>query len=152
NLNEKLPLDMNENVTPTSNVDRMKAAIRLPIRVAHPSRPQLDALDDEYFALLKRCEYEGLYLQDSPFDSLTGNHGAFKKLFHLVYLYDIAFGPERKRYRDYINEVCRRAARHNLGTYLCCWEPRLPYYAWGDTPPSWRGTGGFFYDGHNKRT
>ena len=56
-----------------------------------------------YFQLLVRCGYEGLYLQDSPFDSHTGNHGAFKKMFHLIYLYEIAFGLERQRYRERLN-------------------------------------------------
>src|SRR5689334_9637809 len=41
----------------------------LPIRVAHPSRPSIDFLDDRYFELLKRCGYEGRYLQHSPFGS-----------------------------------------------------------------------------------
>ena len=119
----------------------------LPIRIAHPPKPQLEHLDDAYFELLVKCGCQGLYLQDSPFDAVTGNHGAFKKQFHLIYLYDIAYGPERQRYRDYINEVCRRAARHGLETHLCCWEPRLPFNAWGETPVAWRGRGGFYYAG-----
>lgn len=124
----------------------------LPIRVAHPARPQLDHLDDAYFEFLAACGYEGLYLQDSPFDSLTGNHGAFKKCFHLIYLYDIARGPRRQEYVDYIAEVCRRAARHGLKTHLCLWEPRLPLSAWAETPPSWRGRGGFAYAGRCNMT
>ena len=121
--------------------------IPLPVRVAHPPRPQLEHLTDAYFEFLVRCGYEGLYLQDSPFDTATGNHGAFKRVFHLIYLYDIARGADRARYVDYINEVCLRASRHGLRTYLCCWEPRLPLQAWGETPPSWRGRGGFAYAG-----
>ena len=58
----------------------------MPIRVAHPSHPGLDYLDDAYFALLRRCGYEGLYLQDSPFDSFTGNAGPFKASYHLISL------------------------------------------------------------------
>lgn len=123
--------------------------MKLPIRVAHPADPSLDSLHDGYFALLKRCGYEGLYLQDSPFDSFTGNAGDFKRNYHLIYLYDIAYAHDAQRYRDYIGEVCRRAAAHGLKTYLCCWEPRLPYYAWSSTPPHWRGRGGFGYGGQN---
>jgi hypothetical protein len=130
----------------------MPANPRLPIRVAHPPRPQLQHLDDAYFAFLAECGYEGLYLQDSPFDGLTGNHGAFKKTFHLIYLYELARGPERQRYVDYVNEVCRRAARHGLKTHLCCWEPRLPLRAWAETPPGWRGHGGFAYAGRSNLT
>jgi len=128
----------------------MKPSIPLPIRVAHPPRPQLEHLNDDYFALLKRCGYEALYLQDSPFDSFTGNHGPFRKMFHLISLYDLSNSPEREKYRDYIREACRRTARHDLKTYLCCWEPRLPYSAWGDTPPAWRGHGGYPYAGNDK--
>ena len=126
----------------------MTKTIPLPIRIAHPPKPQLEHLDDAYFEFLVKCGCQGLYLQDSPFDKITGNHGAFKKQFHLIYLYDIAYGPERQAYVDYINEVCRRAARHGLETHLCCWEPRLPFNAWGETPAAWRGRGGFYYAGH----
>lgn len=118
---------------------------RLPIRVAHPRWPQLDRLDDAYFALLARCGCEGLYLQDSPFDSLSGNHGPFQRTFHLISLYDLARGPEQARYQDYVHEVARRAARHALRVHLACWEPRLPHAAWAETPPEWRGRGGFAY-------
>ena len=120
----------------------------LPIRIAHPPKPQLEFLDDAYFSHLVKCGCQGIYLQDSPFDSFTGNHGPFRKKFHLIYLYDIARGPEQSRYVGYINEVCRRAARWGLETHLCCWEPRLPFDAWGETPPAWRGRGGFPYAGN----
>ncbi len=120
---------------------------RLPVRVAHPRAPGLDGFDDAYFDLLVRCGYEGLYLQDSPFDHLSGNHGPFRRTFHLISLYDLARGPEQARYQDYVHEVARRAARHGLRVYLACWEPRLPHAAWADTPPEWRGRGGFIYGG-----
>jgi hypothetical protein len=124
----------------------------LPIRIAHPPRPQLEHLSDDYFRFIRSCGYQGLYLQDSPFDGDTGNHGPFKRLFHLIYLYDLARGRERQRYVDYINEVCRRAARHGLEIHLNCWEPRLPHAAWAETPPEWRGRGGFPYAGGWKDT
>lgn len=128
------------------------STVPLPIRIAHPPKPQLEHLSDAYFELLVKCGCQGLYLQDSPFDSNTGNHGAFKKQFHLIYLYDLARSPERQRYVDYINEVCRRAVKHGLSTHLCCWEPRLPFNAWGETPPAWRGHGGFHYAGRMNTT
>lgn len=126
--------------------------IPLPIRIAHPSKPQLEYFDDDYFRFLVKCDYEGLYLQDSPFDTLTGNHGNFKTQFHLISLHDIARGPQRENYVDYINEVTRRAATYGLKTHLCCWEPRLPFSAWSQTPPAWRGRGGFRYAGSMNMT
>ena len=116
----------------------------LSIRIAHPSRSDLEFFTDEYFRFLKSCGYEGLYLQDSPFDPLrTGNAGNFKRHFHLIFLYDLAYGYRRAEYVEYVREICRRAARHDLAVHLCLWEPRLPEYARSILPLAWQGTGGF---------
>lgn len=116
----------------------------LPVRIAHPSRPDLDFFTDEYFQFIKSCGYEGLYLQDSPFDPMrTGNAGNFKRHFHLIFLYDLAYGYRRDDYVAYVREICRRAAVHDLAVHLCLWEPRLPEYARDVLPLSWQGCGGY---------
>jgi hypothetical protein len=117
-------------------------------RIANPSRPELEFFTDDYFVFLKSCGYEGLYLQDSPFDSeRTGNAGNFKRDYHLIYLYDLAYGYRREEYAGYVREVCRRAPRHGLGVYFCLWEPRLPEYARSVLPLAWQGSGGFAHHG-----
>ena len=129
-----------------AHVQAQRPAV-LPIRIAHPSRPGLDHIDDVYFALLKRCGYTALYLDNSPFDHETGSVAQFFKDFHLISLYDIACSFERARMQDYINQVCVRAQSHGIKVYLQCHEPRLPYYAWSSTPPHWRGHGGWPHNG-----
>ncbi len=121
----------------------------LPIRIAHPPRPELASLDDAYLALLQRCGYTAIYLDNSPFDHATGNVAQFYKDFHLISLYDLAYSFERERMRDYVGTVCARAAGHGLRVYLQCHEPRMPYYAWSSTPPEWRGHGGWPHGGND---
>lgn len=123
----------------------------LPIRMAHPSRSDLGFFTDDYFRFLKSCGYEGLYLQDSPFDPLrTGNAGNFKRHYHLIYLYDLAYGHRRDEYVEYVHEICRRAAQHDLAVHLCLWEPRLPEYVRSTLPLVWHGTGGFAHHGFKR--
>lgn len=127
----------------------MPTPTRLPIRIAHPFRPEPAYLTDEYFALLARCGYEAIYLDNSPFDHHTGNVAQFFKDFHLISLYDIAYSYERERMREYIHLVSLRAKSHGLRTYLQCHEPRMPYYAWSSTPPHWRGHGNWPHNGND---
>ena len=122
---------------------------RLPIRIAHPVHPELRFFTDEYFALLRRCGYEALYLDNSPFDHETGNVAQFFHDFHLLSLYDLAYSADRERLRDHVHEVSRRAHRHGLKVYLISHEPRLPYCAWSATPPHWRGHGGWPHAGND---
>jgi hypothetical protein len=123
----------------------------LPIRIAHPAHAELEFFTDDYFEFLKQHGYEGFYLQDSPFDvTRTGNSGNFKRHFHLISLYEIAYGYRREEYREYIGEICRRAARHRLDVHLCLWEPRLPDYARNMLPPEWQGRGGFLHHKLNR--
>ena len=77
----------------------------------------------------------------------TGNVGQFFHHFHLISLFDIARSYRREEYRDYINEICRRAAEHGVGVWLDCWEPRLPAYAQALLPPDWGGSGGWPWHG-----
>ena len=121
----------------------------LPIRIAHPFRPEPAYLTDDYLAMLARCGYTALYLDNSPFDHATGNVAQFFRDFHLISLYDIAYSYERERMRDYLHLVSVRAQSHGLRTYLQCHEPRLPYYAWSSTPPHWRGHGGWPHNGND---
>src|ERR1035437_5422985 len=94
----------------------------LPIRIAHPTRPGLDHINDAYFELLKRCDYTALYIDNSPFDHDTGNVAQFFKDFHVISLYDIAYFFERNRMQDYINHVCMRAQSYGLRVILQCYE------------------------------
>lgn len=127
----------------------MSRPSRLPIRIAHPFRPEPEYLNDAYLDMLVRAGYEALYLDNSPFDHHTGNVAQFFKDFHLISLYDIAYSYERERMRDYIHQVCLRAQGHGLRVYLQCHEPRMPYYAWSSTPPHWRGHGGWPHNGND---
>ncbi len=123
----------------------------LPFRMAQCRHTSLVAFDDSYFLFLREMGCGALYLQNAPFDPMrTGNRGQFFRNFHHISLFDISRSHRREDYQQYINEVCRRAARHGIEVWFDCWEPRLPAYAQSLLPVDWRGRGGWGWHGNKE--
>ncbi len=113
-------------------------------QVAYLPEPRPDVVTDDWLAWLKDLGYTGIYLEPDPAGPRrSGNSSQFRTLYRLISLYDLAWGHERRRLRDWIAHCCDRCHAHGLKTYLALWEPRLPVEAWGLIPNEWHGRGGF---------
>jgi hypothetical protein len=103
-----------------------------------------DILTPAWFDWLKEIGYTGLYLENDPFQPpRSGNASQFGTLYRLISLYDLAWGDQRGRLRDWIGRACELAHERELKVYLALWEPRIPAEAWGLFPLEWRGRGGW---------
>ncbi|MEY2907149.1 MAG: hypothetical protein RLZZ408_1620 [Verrucomicrobiota bacterium] len=103
-----------------------------------------DIITPAWFDWLKEIGYTGVYLENDPFQPpRSGNASQFGTLCRLISLYDLAWGDQRQRLRDWIALACQLAHERGMKVYLSLWEPRLPAEAWGLFPVEWRGRGGW---------
>jgi hypothetical protein len=112
--------------------------------VAYIPECRPDILSPAWFDWLKSIGYTGVYLENDPFKPVrSGNASQFGTLYRLISLYDLAWGDQRQRLRDWIALACQLAHERGMKVYLALWEPRIPAEAWGLFPVEWRGRGGW---------
>jgi hypothetical protein len=103
-----------------------------------------DILSPAWFDWLKEIGYTGVYLENDPFrPPRSGNASQFGTLYRLISLYDLAWGDQRQRLRDWIALGCQLAHERGMKLYLSLCEPRIPAEAWGLFPVEWHGRGGW---------
>jgi hypothetical protein len=113
-------------------------------KVAFLPEPRPDAVNAEWLDWLKGLGYTGIYLEPDPGGPCrSGNSHQFQTLFRLISLYDLAWGQERARLRDWIGRCCHLAHERDMKVYLSLWEPRIPSEAWAKFPIECHGRGGF---------
>src|SRR4051794_31834523 len=117
---------------------------RFPLKIAYLPEQRPDVVTPQWLDWLVSLGYTGVYLEFDPFAPIrSGDVSQFQTLYRLISLYDLAWGAERQRLREWIAWVTEMSHARGLKVYLALWEPRIPSEAWGLFPVEWHGRGGW---------
>jgi hypothetical protein len=113
-------------------------------KIAFLPEKKPEIVSPQWLDWLKGLGYNGIYLETDPFLPARGvGMTQFQTHYRGISLFDVAWGEERGRLREWIHRACELAHDRDMKVYLALWEPRLPAEAWGLIPHEWHGVGSY---------